>query len=102
LSGAAFPVSPSATDPISRRIASWAAAQQQLVICGHTHRPVFARPGAPPYFNTGACLHPGQITGIEIAGGRIQLVRWTSSPAHAGGVARRHVASPTIPLDNYC
>jgi UDP-2,3-diacylglucosamine pyrophosphatase LpxH len=101
LSGAAFPVSPSATDPISRRIESWAAAQRQLVICGHTHRPVFALPGAPPYFNTGACLHPGQITGIEIAAGRIQLVRWTLSPAHWDGAVRRHAASPALLLDNY-
>mgnify|MGYP003378935224 CR=1 FL=1 len=37
---------------------------------------VFARPGATPYFNTGACLFPGQITGIEIVRGRIQ---WLAS-----------------------
>lgn len=102
LSGSAHPVSASATDPISRRIESWAASRRQLVICGHTHRPVFARPGTAPYFNTGACLHPGQITGIEIAGGRIQLVRWTAISKHSIGAARRHAASPAIPLDSYC
>jgi hypothetical protein len=72
-----------------------------LVICGHTHRPVFARPGAAPYFNSGACLHPGQITGIEIAGGRIHLVRWFAAAAGGASTVRRHCVTPPVPLDAY-
>jgi hypothetical protein len=31
----------------------------------------------PCYFNTGCCsFSDGDLTGIEIAGGRIKLVRW--------------------------
>lgn len=102
LSGPAHPLSFTATETISQRIAAWAAVQRQLVICGHTHRPAFARPGAAPYFNTGACLYPGQITGIEITGGAIQLVRWTTQSLHQGSSVRREVVTPALPLLSYC
>lgn len=101
LSGSIHPVSFGATETISQRIEAWAAWQSQMVICGHTHRPVFARPGAAPYFNTGACLHPGQITGIEIAGGCIQMVRWFAAAAGGAGALRRSCVTPPVPLDAY-
>jgi len=65
-----------------------------LLITGHTHNPVFAsgrysnHPSnnieiehseklRPVYFNTGCCcFNDGDITGIEIAGGFIRLVKW--------------------------
>ena len=82
-------------------------------MAGHTHRPVFAglslterrlleggargMPGIarrdapePTYYNTGACVLPRCITGIEItahrdAGGllrpRFELVKWAVQPA---------------------
>lgn len=85
------------------RVHAWAAANHQMVICGHTHRPAFARPGATPYFNTGACLVPGQITGIEIVRGRIQLVRWEAGSVHPARSAqvRRRALTPSVPLDSY-
>jgi hypothetical protein len=65
-----------------------------LLVTGHTHSPVFAsgryyqHPNnkipqheqqslvAPAYFNTGCCcFNDGDITGIEIAGGYIRLVK---------------------------
>lgn len=102
LSGPAHPVSSSATESISRRIKDWSAMQRQLVICGHTHRPVFAQPGASLYFNTGACLYPGQITGIEIVSGAIQLVRWITPSLNEGAPVRRNVVTPALPLSSYC
>lgn len=99
----------------------WAAAQQSVLITGHTHQPVFnslthleriyikldaARKisdkvaedklldqlkkerimGAtipsfsadkPNYFNTGCCcFSDGDITGLEIANGKIRLIKW--------------------------
>lgn len=102
LSGPAHPVSSTATESISRRIEDWSAMQRQLVICGHTHRPVFAQPGASPYFNTGACLYPGQITGIEIVSGAIQLVRWITPSLNQGAPVRRNVVTPALPLSSYC
>ncbi|TKC12714.1 metallophosphoesterase [Pedobacter polaris] len=99
----------------------WAAAQQSVLVTGHTHQPVFnslthleriyirlddARKtknkveedqlldqmrkerimGAtvppfsaykPNYFNTGCCcFSDGDITGLEIIGGKIKLIKW--------------------------
>jgi UDP-2,3-diacylglucosamine pyrophosphatase LpxH len=61
---------------VDHAIAQWALAHNQAIICGHTHRARFPDVGDPPYFNTGSCVHPRSITGIEIAGGEIVLVRW--------------------------
>ncbi len=61
---------------VEERIIAWAQANRQMVICGHTHRSWFSRPGQPPYFNTGSCVHPRCITGIEIAEGKLKLVKW--------------------------
>ena len=47
-----------------------------MLIAGHTHRSVFPVPGKPPYFNTGSCVHPRCIVGIEINNGLITLVKW--------------------------
>ena len=65
-----------------------------LLITGHTHKPVFAsgkysnHPSnkierdaygklKPSYFNTGCCcFNDGDITGIEIEGGTIRLIKW--------------------------
>jgi hypothetical protein len=37
---------------------------------------MFAAHGAPPYFNTGSCVSPGYITGLEIQNGEIMPVKW--------------------------
>ena len=65
-----------------------------LLITGHTHKPVFAsgkysahpsnkiehdanKKLHPSYFNSGCCcFNDGDITGIEIEGGYIRLIRW--------------------------
>ena len=62
---------------IERRLRAWAGAQKQPLICGHTHHPVSPKRGEAPYFNTGSCLKPGEITGLELMGGAIQPIRWT-------------------------
>lgn len=62
---------------IERRVIEWMMVHHQAVICGHTHRPAFARAGAPPYFNTGSCLVPDVMTGLEIQNGEIAMVRWS-------------------------
>lgn len=76
-----------------------------LLITGHTHNPVFAsgkysnhpsntieREGneklRPTYFNTGCCCYSdGDITGIEIAGGLICLIKWSDE----NGTSKRKV-----------
>jgi predicted phosphodiesterase len=62
---------------VEANIKEWIAANNnQVVICGHTHRPNFPVVGAEPYFNTGSCVHPRFITCIELAEGNITLVKW--------------------------
>ncbi len=62
---------------ITNKIVDWVKANNQMIIAGHTHRAVFPEVGRPPYFNDGCCVHPYGITGIEIASGKIALVKWS-------------------------
>lgn len=81
---------------IEQRLIAWIAANHQMMIAGHTHRSVFPRLGEPLYFNTGSCVHPRCITGIEIADGAITLIKWSIRPDAAGilMVARDPLVGP--------
>lgn len=92
----------------------WSSSRKHLVlVTGHTHQPVFASgkysdhpsndiPVAtskaslkPSYFNSGCCcFSDGDITGIEISGGNIALIKWYTD---TDKVSRRKVLE-TIPL----
>lgn len=61
---------------IEKELASFANSKRQIMIAGHTHRPVFPQPGEGYYFNDGSCVHPRCITAIEIQDGQITLVKW--------------------------
>ncbi|NLK72836.1 MAG: serine/threonine protein phosphatase [Clostridiales bacterium] len=58
------------------RITNWAKKNNQMVITGHTHRPMFPIMEKSLYFNTGSCVHPRSITGIEIENGLMTLIKW--------------------------
>ena len=59
-----------------KKMKKWAQENKQTIIMGHTHIPCF--PASDElYFNTGSCIRPHSITGIEIEKGEIKLVRWT-------------------------
>ncbi len=73
-------------------LTSWAADRRRVLICGHTHRPVSAGYGETPYFNTGYCLAPGILTGLEIQRGEINLVRWRATP-HSDRPFQREILS---------
>jgi hypothetical protein len=48
----------------------------------------------PSYFNTGCCCYPdGDITGIELVGGEIRLVRW---PDDNGQLNRKILARTSL------
>lgn len=64
-------------EDIEERLMTWAHTRRQFIICGHTHREKDARYGESPYFNTGSCLTPGLLTGLEIQQGEILPIRWT-------------------------
>ena len=69
---------------VEKAITDWVQANSQMTICGHTHRSVFPRVGDSPYFNTGSCVHPRCITGIEIENGKITLIKWWYKPRPDG------------------
>lgn len=83
---------------LERAIMSWAQARGQIVICGHTHRPMSAVGGEAPYFNVGSCVFPGCITGLELCDGEISLVSWAVCGSARSGrplrLERRLVAPP--------
>lgn len=54
----------------------WAAENGKILIAGHTHHPMIGTPESP-YCNTGSCIHPGSITGIEIENLCMTLVKWS-------------------------
>lgn len=57
-------------------LSDWAKNNQHILITGHTHHPM-AGYGTSPYFNTGSCVAPAGITGIEIENRCITLVKWS-------------------------
>ncbi len=70
-------------DRTERKLRQWAEKQGMILITGHTHRPRLnhtlfsAEQSTGIYLNTGSCVHPYGITGIEINGMRIYLVKWS-------------------------
>lgn len=59
-----------------RRLADWAAAHGMILIAGHTHRPMTGS-AESPFFNTGSCVHPAGVSGIEIENRCMTLVKWS-------------------------
>lgn len=68
----------------------------KMLIVGHTHRPKFPRTGESPYFNTGCCIHPRNITGLEIENNQIALIEWRITPDASGNlkILRRIIRGP--------
>lgn len=87
---------------IERQLAAFAAQQGQILIAGHTHRPVFPRPGEGLYFNDGSCVHPRCITGLEIERGAITLVKWaTMVRSDQSLYVGRQVLEGPVAIDEY-
>ena len=81
----------------------WAKKEKQMLIAGHTHKPVFPEPSEPLYFNDGCCIHPRCITAIEILDGNIMLVKWNIQTKNDGTlfVGREVLAGPTKLTDYF-
>ncbi len=88
LLGFTQPISPARDNTkrvkIEKRIQAWIKNENQPTISGHTHNPSFAQKGEIPYFNTGSCIHPRGITGIEIQQGTMVLIKWWIAPDKYG------------------
>lgn len=80
LFGISNPTSPAQNlekkEKIGKRLTDWTIRENQMLIAGHNHRPMFPEIGEPLYFNDGCCVHPLFITGIEIGKGEITLIKW--------------------------
>jgi len=63
-------------EKVDKKLLSWAQEHKKTLIAGHTHRSRLADNPTEPYFNTGSCVHPRCITGLEIEGSKITLVKW--------------------------
>jgi len=81
---------------VERRISSWAAKNDQIVIAGHTHRPTCLPDSAALYYNAGSCVHPNCITCIEIEGGKLSLYKWVVQSNDDGAlyVGKQLIAVP--------
>ncbi len=70
---------------VEKRIKKWMLRNNLIItVMGHTHRPRFPEPGDIPLFNDGSCVHPRSITGIEIEGGKISLIKWQIATTEDG------------------
>jgi predicted phosphodiesterase len=69
---------------IEKNYTKWIKEHRKMLIVGHTHRPKFPSDHEEPYFNTGSCLFPRSITGLELCQGKIGLVDWRIKPDDDG------------------
>lgn len=60
-----------------QRLIHWSKTRGKTLIAGHTHRPRLLEEEYPLYINTGSCIHPRCITGVEIENMQFTLVKWT-------------------------
>ena len=100
LFGISNPTSPAENqvkkEKIARRLTDWVIQENQMIIAGHNHRPMFPEIGEPLYFNDGCCVHPQFITGIEINRGEIALAKWSVKVRGDGllYVGKDYIAGP--------
>ena len=87
---------------IEKNFRKWIQKHKMMLICGHTHRPRFAKSEELPYFNTGCCIHTKGITGIEILEGKILMVEWRIRVDQEGILhIERNVMRGPEPIENY-
>jgi UDP-2,3-diacylglucosamine pyrophosphatase LpxH len=83
-------------DLVEEKLADWVSKEDCILIAGHTHRPVFPDTSESRYFNDGSCVHPNCVTAIELAEGKIVLVKWCIKAKPDGTLftAREIIAGP--------
>lgn len=82
-----------------RILSDWAKQNHHILITGHTHHPM-AGTAESPYLNTGSCIHPSGITGIEIENRCMSLVRWSvGTKADLSLYASRELLGETVCVD---
>lgn len=91
-------------EDVEKKLIEWVKRNNQLLIAGHTHRPMFPETNEPHYFNDGSCVHPRCITGIEIADGYLSLIKWSVKTKKDGTlfVGRDVIERPRKLKDYFC
>lgn len=80
-------------------LSDWAKQNNHILITGHTHHPMAGRVDSP-YLNTGSCIHPSGITGIEIENRCMTLVKWSvNTRPDLSLCASREVLGETVCVD---
>jgi len=87
---------------IEKNYCKWIDENRIMLICGHTHRSKFPKRDELPYFNTGCCIFPSSITGIEITNGSVLLIQWKIR-ANRDGILQieRNILRGPEPLEKY-
>jgi len=87
---------------VERNYNKWIRLNCTALICGHTHREKFPKADELPYFNSGCCIYPSYILGLEIADGAISLVGWRieADERRYLHIVRRVLAGPT-PVERF-
>lgn len=87
---------------VEKNYSKWNEIQKIMIVCGHTHRPRFPKPGESSYFNSGTCIHPRGIQCLEIVYGKIALINWSMHSKPDGTLyVKRNVSNGPEPLINY-
>lgn len=80
-------------------LSDWAKRNHHILISGHTHHPM-AGSSVSPYLNTGSCIHPSGITGIEIENRCMTLIKWSiASRSDLSLYASREPLGETVCVD---
>ncbi|MBN2897844.1 MAG: serine/threonine protein phosphatase [Clostridia bacterium] len=87
---------------IEKNYTKWIKKYKKMLIVGHTHRPKFPSENEEPYFNTGSCLFPRSITGLELNQGEISLVDWRIKPDAEGvlHISKNYLKGPR-PIEEF-
>ncbi len=81
---------------IEKNYSKWINNNKIGIICGHTHRPKLPDKTKSAYINTGCCVQPRGITGIELVGRNFYLIHWNVLPDKEGHLAirKKYVKGP--------
>ncbi len=87
---------------VEKQYSKWNLDRDKIIICGHTHRPKFPKPGESSYFNVGCCIHPRGISCLELENNTLTLVLWRMHSRQDGNlfIKRTIVAGPE-PIENF-
>lgn len=90
---------------VEKRVKEWIVNNNnKMTVIGHTHRPHMPQPTKETinYFNSGSCMHPRSITGIEIVNNTIALIKWFIDTKDDGTlqIVKEFIETPK-PLDKF-